>query len=175
MNAGSHGIWVQSCTAFLSTAITMIPAFSKFLKNAIIYNVNLVVLAKTAISPFFRNFCYSVQTWTCLKSMKNLYPPPPPHIKGGKMARFGSFGDGGMGVCCSISPPQQQASLSCFWEQVGEWDRERGMTSSFFSVVTGMDTPKSDCHLNSKYMHMIGDLHLKVVNERRQKTEENCR
>ena len=33
MNAGSHGIWVHSCTALLWTAITMIPAFSKFLKK----------------------------------------------------------------------------------------------------------------------------------------------
>ena len=33
MNAGSHGIWVHSCAALLWTAITMIPAFSKFLKK----------------------------------------------------------------------------------------------------------------------------------------------
>ena len=33
---------------------------------------------------------------------------------------------------------------------------------------TVMDTPKSDCHLHSKYM--IGVLQLKVVNKRRKKT-----
>ena len=145
MNAGSHGIWVHSCTALLWTAITMIPAFSKFLKkwnilqlefsnfnyknchfsnfsqfleksqfwlgtlqppsrlqlefsNFSCKNCNFssfffaifgeiaeiavltgnpstffslyhlsVMLAKTAISPIFRNFCYCVQTWTYLK------------------------------------------------------------------------------------------------------------
>ena len=71
--------------------------------------------------------------------------------------------------------PFSRHNCLVFEKQVGEWGRERGMTSFFLSVVIGMDTPKSDRHLNSKYMHMIGDLYLKVVNERRQKTEKNCR
>ena len=30
------------------------------------------ILAKTAISPIFRNFCYCVQTWTYLSSVTNI-------------------------------------------------------------------------------------------------------
>ena len=32
----------------------------------VLYHLNLVILAKTAISPIFRNFCNCVQTWTYL-------------------------------------------------------------------------------------------------------------
>ena len=46
------------------------------------------------------------------------------------------------------------------------------MTSSFFSVEMKWLPQNQDCHLNSKYMHMIGDLYLKVASERKQKTEK---
>jgi len=63
MNAGSHGIWVHSCAALLWTAITMIPAFSKFLKKC--NNLQLE----------FSNFSYDFSNFSqCLeKSQKSQF------------------------------------------------------------------------------------------------------
>lgn len=53
----------------------------------------------------------------------------------------------------------------------GRMGQRKGHDLLFLFGWDEMVTPKSDCHLNPKYMHMIGDLYLKVASERKQKTE----
>ena len=56
-------------------------SFSQFLEKSqflldtlvpFLYHLNLVILAKAGISPFFPNFCYCMQTWTYLLSVTNI-------------------------------------------------------------------------------------------------------
>ena len=105
-------------------------------------------------------------------------PPPPPHlqIKDRKMARFGfcaasSLILGGGFIPFKIVAPSA-AGITVLYLRTGErMGQRKGHDLLFLFGWDEMVTPKSDCHLNSKYMHMIGDLYLKVASERKQKTE----
>ena len=101
-----------------------------------------------------------------------------PHlqIKDRKMARFGfcaasSLIWGGGFILFKIVAPSAAGITVLYLRTGGRMGQRKGHDLLFLFGWDEMVTPKSDCHLNSKYMHMIGDLYLKVASERKQKTE----
>ena len=75
MNAGSHGIWVHSCAAFLWTAITLIPAFSKFLKKCNNLKLEFSNFRKNCIFSNFSQFLAMEQSQKTQFLLGTLLPP----------------------------------------------------------------------------------------------------